>query len=201
MIHKVSVFSDFNCPFCYIGEAIFDQVRSEFELEEDWMSFEIHPDIQADGVETIPYLESLGYRDAAAMYDGIRQHGRQVGITIGAVPRKYNTHMSLLLSEYAKEQQRILDYNQAVFKAFWTDGHDISDQEVLREILAEMGLDFSAALPGLQSGEYERRFGEQKALASQLGIRAVPAFIIDNRYLISGAQPPEAFRQVLEELG
>jgi protein disulfide-isomerase len=165
------------------------------------MSFEIHPHIHAGGVETIPFLESLGYSNVAGLYDGIRQHARSVGLTIGEVPRKYNTHLSLLLTEFAKDRGKILEYNQAVFKAFWTDGRDISDQGVLEEIVSAMGLDFSAALPGLQSGEYERRFTEQKALADQLGITAIPAFIIANKYLISGAQPPEVFRQVLEELG
>jgi predicted DsbA family dithiol-disulfide isomerase len=163
------------------------------------MSFEIHPDIPAGGVETISYLERLGYNDVPRIYDGIRHRAREVGITIGSVPRKYNTHLSLLLTEYAKDQGHILKYNQAVFKAFWTDGLDISDAAVLEQIMTEIGLDFAAALAGVKSGEYERRFTEEKALARQLNITAVPAFIVDDKHLISGAQPIDVFRQVFQE--
>ena len=167
---------------------------------EDWMSFEIHPDIHAGGVETIPYLESLGYTNVPILYEGIRQRAREMGVTIGEVPRKYNTHLSLLLTEYAKEQGKVIEYNQAVFKAFWTDGRDISDATVLEQLMTEIGLDFSAAKVGLENGEYDRRFAEQKDLARQLGITAIPAFIFDQRYLISGAQPVEIFRQVLNQI-
>jgi len=150
-------------------------------------------------VETIPYLESLGYSNVPRLYEGIRQHAQEVGIIIGPVPRKYNTHLSLLLTEYAKEQGKTQAYNDAVFKAFWTDGRDISDPAVLEQIMTEIGLDFSAAVAGITSGEYERRFEEEKALARRLGISAIPAFIIDGKYLISGAQPVEVFRQALRE--
>ena len=163
------------------------------------MSFEIHPHIPAGGEETIPYLESLGYTNVSDLYDSIRKRGREVGVTIGGVPRKYNTHLSLLLAEYAKDQGKVLEYNQEVFRAFWTDDRDISDPVVLEQIMAAIGLDFSAAVAGVKSGEYERRFKEEQAMARSLGIRAVPAFIIDEKYLISGAQPAEAFRRVLQE--
>ena len=163
------------------------------------MSFEIHPHIPAGGVETIPFLESLGYSDVPRLYEGIRQHAREVGITIGPVPRKYNTHLSLLLTEYAKEQGKTQAYNDAVFKAFWTDGRDISNSAVLEQIMTEIGLDFSAAEAGIKSGEYERRFEDEKALARRLGITAIPAFIFEEKYLISGAQPVEVFRQALRE--
>jgi len=163
------------------------------------MSFEIHPDLRAGGVETIPYLESLGYSNVPALYDGIRQRAQEVGVTIGEVPRKYNTHLSLLLVEYAKEQGKTLEYNQAVFKAFWTDGLDISDPATLARIMSGIGLDYSAAVVGVESGEYERRFTEQSDLARQFGINAIPAFIFNNKYLISGAQPVDAFRQVLSQ--
>ena len=66
--------------------------------------------------------------------------------------------------------------------------------------MTEIGLDFSAAKVGLENGEYDRRFAEQKDLARQLGITAIPAFIFDQRYLISGAQPVEIFRQVLNQI-
>jgi predicted DsbA family dithiol-disulfide isomerase len=163
------------------------------------MSFEIHPDIRAGGVETIPYLESLGYSNVPLLYDGIRQRAQEVGVTIGPVPRKYNTHLSLLVTEYAKEQGKVREYNEAVFRAFWTDGRDISDPAVLEQIMAVIGLDFHAADVGVKSGEYERRFEDARALSRNLGITAVPAFIIDDKYLISGAQPVEIFRQVFRE--
>ena len=164
------------------------------------MSFEIHPDIRAGGVETIPYLESLGYANVPMVYAGIRERAREVGVSIGEVPRKYNTHLSLLLTEYAKEQKKVIEYNQAVFKAFWTDGLDISDPAVLAQVMTEIGLDFSAAKAGLENGEYDRRFAEQKELARQWGITAIPAFVFDRKYLISGAQPVEVFRQTLSQI-
>lgn len=163
------------------------------------MSFEIHPDLHAGGVDTIPYLESLGYSNVPALYEGIRRHAQEVGVTIGDVPRKYNTHLSLLLVEYAKEQGKTLEYNQAVFKGFWTDGLDISDPAALEQIMSGIGLDYSAAVVGVENGEYERRFAEQRDLARQFGVNAIPAFIFNNKYLISGAQPVEAFRQVLSQ--
>ena len=118
---------------------------------------------------------------------------------IGEVPRKYNTHLSLLLVEYAKDQGKVIEYNQAIFKAFWTDGLNISDSAVLEQIISGIGLDYSAAVVGIENGEYERRFTQQRELARQYGINAIPAFIFDDKYLISGAQPVEAFRQVLNQ--
>ncbi len=163
------------------------------------MSFEIHPDIRAGGVETIPYLQSLGYADVPLLYEGIRERAREVGITIGKVPRKYNTHLSLLLTEYARDQGKVIEYNQAVFKAFWTEGLDISQQAVLERIITDIGLDAVEAFLGVESGEYEARFADERALARRLGINAIPAFILDDKYLISGAQPAEVFRQALRE--
>lgn len=196
MEHKLTVFTDFQCPFCYIGEGVIDGLRRDIVLVEDYVGFEIHPDIPAQGVDTVPYLESLGYRNARDIIKAIRGRIEQLGLKVGPMVRKYNTHLALLLIAYATEQRKAREYVQAVNRANFEDNANISDHTVLGELLKSVGLPGSLKqIKGLQDGSYERQFVAQQSVARQLGITGVPTYIVDQRSLITGAQEAAVFRQ------
>ena len=108
-----------------------------------------------------------------------------------------NSRPSLEAAVYAGDQGRVQQYNRAVFKAFWDEGKDIGDADVLQEVFQECGLDWEDFNRPEGNGQYAKRVDTELAEARMYGISGVPAFILD-RYLISGAQPYEVFQQAIE---
>jgi predicted DsbA family dithiol-disulfide isomerase len=111
-----------------------------------------------------------------------------------------NSRKALEASEYAREQGHFDDFHRNVFRAYFGEGRDIGKLEVLQDIARDAGLDADALVEAVTSGRYTERVDEDLALAQHIGLRGVPAFIIGNRAIV-GAQPYEAFEQVMEILG
>jgi predicted DsbA family dithiol-disulfide isomerase len=112
-----------------------------------------------------------------------------------------NSRRSLMLAELARERGAFDAVHQRLFDAYWARGRDIGDERVLIEEGTAAGLDEGEIVDALRDGRYAELIEEQTRVALQLGAGGVPAWVIDQRVLVPGAQPHQVFAQVLERLG
>ena len=114
--------------------------------------------------------------------------------------RVYNTFDAHRLLHWAELEGRQLPLKRALFAAYFTDGRDPSDRETLVDIAAQVGLDAARAREVLESGRYADEVRERERFYAEHGIQAVPSVIINDKYLIQGGQPVEAFEQALRQI-
>ena len=128
--------------------------------------------------------------------------GKQAGVefTFEQRARIYNTLDCHVLLHYAQEQGKQTELKLALFKAYFSDGKDVSDQAVLVSVAESVGLDPIASQAVLNDDDYQKAVKDEESKYKSMGISSVPAFIINNKYLISGGQPVDSFLQTLKEI-
>lgn len=183
---KVTAFTDFVCPFCYIGHLRLLRLGERYDLRVRWCLLEIHPDNPPQGRP----IEELGYPQDQwrAMMANLEQMAAQEGIHLA--PRRFttNSRKALLLAEAAKDEGREVFYAlaDALYRAYFVDGRNIGDEAVLRAVAEESGVDEALAQRAWNEEEFSARLDHHLALAREVGVRGTPTFIIGRR-LIPGA--------------
>ncbi len=191
----VTVFSDYICPFCYIGSVRLARLREEYELSVDWVGLEIHPDNPPEGrpVEALAYAPEQWAQMMSALY----QMAEEEGVYIK--PRSFttNSHKALLLAEAAKEEGESIFYrlHDRLFQAYLGEGQNIGQLEVLRLIARESGMEAHAAERAWSEPYYEQRLHASQIRAARLGITGTPTYLIGERYLVPGAVPVSVLRE------
>lgn len=136
------------------------------------------------------------------MHQGLKARAAEFGLRMEPPTTLYNTRPAHLLAEYARDLGKVNEIQPRLFRVNFVEGRNLADREVLREVARDAGLDPDAAMAALGSDEYEDRINRAAAEARAYGVTGVPAFIIEQRYRIVGAQPYDqlaaAFRQVQE---
>jgi predicted DsbA family dithiol-disulfide isomerase len=203
----VDVWSDIMCPFCYIGDTVLAQAVERFQHASDveirYHSFQLMPHLPADhAVDLNELLEKeRGFprAQAEAMNAQVAARAALIGLDfrLGSAIAT-NTRAAHRLIHWARSQGRQHDMVQRLFRAYFTDGLNVGDHDVLAGLAAETGLDRGAAREALGSGAFDADFEADVRQAGELGITGVPFFVFDGRYAVSGAQPVEAFLQALE---
>ncbi len=138
--------------------------------------------------------------EIAGMFAHLRQRGTRYGMVFNDAERASNSRLSLLAGEFAKDAGRYDQFHENVFKAFFTDLKDIGQIDELLEIAANSGLDAEELRQALAENRHQERLDTAKAEAGRLGINAIPAFLFENDQVISGALPPEVFRNTIKEI-
>lgn len=203
----VDVWSDVMCPFCYMGDALLERALEQFPhasgVEVRYHSFLLMPELTGD--EPVDLLELLSAKrgfpreQAAAMHDQIAERGRQVGLDYRFDRAKaVGTRTAHQLSHFAAGHGKQHEMVQRLFQAYFTDGLNVADHQVLADLAAEVGLDRDAALTALADDEFADAVEADIQQARQLGITGVPFFVFAGKYAVSGAQPVEAFLQALQ---
>ena len=206
---KINFVSDVSCPWCVIGlrglEAALARVGDLVQAEIHFQPFELNPDMPPGGqniVEHIAKKYNSNPEQSAAARENIRARAAEVGFTMAMSDesRIYNTFDAHRLLHWAGLNRRQADLKRALFAAYFTNGQNPSDHEILVAAAQQAGLDGAAARDVLDAGLFadevrtaERRWFEE-------GITAVPAVVINDRYLISGGQPPAAFEKALRSI-
>ena len=108
------------------------------------------------------------------------------------------TRPAMAATEYAKEQGLFDPYHRGLFKAYWEDGKNLGDKTVLLDTAESAGLDRKELASALETGKYDQEVESQVRFAHEAGITGIPAFIVDNKYLFTGAQPYPVFKQVMD---
>ena len=206
---KIDFVSDVACPWCAVGlnalEEALRRIGPELQVELHFQPFELNPQMPPEGEDTIEHLArkygALPER-LAATREMLRQRGAELGFTFGERPRIWNTFDAHRLLHWAglesPARQRALKH--ALLKAYHTDAQNPGDTEVLLALCAEVGLDVERARAILVGDEYAEAVRERERHWQALGIHAVPSVVIDERHLIQGGQPPEAFERALRQL-
>lgn len=205
---KVEIWSDIMCPFCYIGKRKFEHAMKDFshsdQVEVIWHSYQLDPGISYEpGRDLYSYLaERKG--QTLEWSKGVHQHvtnmAKEVGLTYdfdrAVIANSFDAHRLIQLS---KKYDKGDEAEERLFRAYFTEGKNVSDHATLVELGAEIGLDREEISKTLASDAYAEAVDRDIKEAMQIGVQGVPFFVIDRKYGISGAQPSEAFLQTLEK--
>jgi len=206
---RIDFVSDVSCPWCIIGlrglETALDRMGDAVEADIHFQPFELNPAMVPEGeniVEHIGRKYGATPEQSAATRATIRERAASVGFTMamGDTSRIYNSFDAHRLLHWAGIEGRQADLKHALFDSYFTRGENIADHDVLVAAVARAGLDEDEARAILSSDRYAAEVREAERLWQGRGIQSVPAIVIDNRYLISGGQPPEAFEQALRQI-
>ena len=191
---KITIYSDYIWPFCYIGKGIVERLKQEFKIIDEWLPFEIHPDTPQKGVFWKDYFPGM---NPEAFFRQLDERGKKMGVRFGPQPLMSNSCRALEGGEFAKEHGRYDAYHEAVFRAFFTECKDIGNRSVILELAMNVGLDAAALDAALESNTYLPRLQATTREAKANGFSAAPTFVIDGHGSISGAQPIDTFRTIL----
>jgi len=205
---KAEIWSDVMCPFCYIGKRNFELALKEFpqkeQVEIEWKSFQLNPDMVTDPSKNINEFlaehKGISVAQAKQMNDRVTEMAREVGLLYdfdkAIVANSFDAHR---LSHFAKKHGVQNAVEELLFKAYFTEGKNTADHEILIAIAVEAGLNSEEARTMLASNQFADDVNNDIYEAQQVGARGVPFFVFDYKYAVSGAQPSELFLQVLNK--
>jgi len=205
---KIEIWSDVMCPFCYIGKRRFEEALQNFkhkdDVEVEWKSFQLNPDLETDpNLNITQYLAdvkgwTLDY--AQQLNNQVTEMAAGVGLTYNfdkaVVANSFDAHR---FAHLAKKHGLGDDAEEALFRAYFTEGKNIADHATLTELGIEMGLDETEVKQILESDTYAGEVKHDIAEAGYLGIRGVPFFVMNGKYGVSGAQMVPVFVETLEK--
>jgi predicted DsbA family dithiol-disulfide isomerase len=204
---KIDFVSDVACPWCAVGlhslEEALRRVGPELKVDLHFQPFELNPQMPPEGEDTIEHLArkyGASPERLAATREMLRQRGAEVGFTFGERPRIWNTFDAHRLLHWAGLEGKQRELKHALLTAYHTHAQNPGSAEVLLSLCADVGLDVERARAILAGDEYADTVRENESHWQSLGIHSVPAVIIDDRHLIQGGQPPEAFERALRQL-
>ena len=204
---KIDFVSDVSCPWCVIGlkslETALSQVADQVAADIHFQPFELNPQMRAQGEDAGEYLARKYGSNAdqiASTQEMIRVRGAELGFEFRKRGRIYNTFDARRLLHFAEGTGKQKDLKNALFAAYFTEGRNVSAHQVLEDVAAKVGLDANRVHQILASNEYadEVRAREQWYLSQ--GIHAVPAVILNDRFLIQGGQSVDAFERALRKV-
>ncbi|MGI1661847.1 DsbA family oxidoreductase [Palleronia sp. KMU-117] len=204
---KLDILSDPICPWCFIGKANLDRAleqRPDHPFAIEWHPFQLNPDMPPEGMERRAYMEAkFGGRDGAVRaYAPVVTAAERAGLAINfeGITRTPSTLDAHRLIHWAGLEGRQTAAVAALFRAYFIEGRDIGDREVLTDIAAAIGLD-RAMIARLFSTEADAEdVRARDAHARQRGVTGVPTFVIANQHVVVGAQPTELWLQVIDEV-
>ena|SRR5690606_24253860 len=205
---KVEIWSDVMCPFCYIGKRNFETALDKFgekeHLEVVWKSFQLDPSLPETAGET--YEEYLAKRKGMSreqvrdMFANVKETAKQAGLDYDFDKTvMVNSHKAHEVIQFAKTRSLGNEAEEILFKAFFTEGRNIADTETLIRLGEEIGLDKAELQAALSEKKYADAVNQDIQEARKLGVNGVPFFVMDRKYAVSGAQPPEVFLETLEK--
>jgi len=206
---RIDVWSDVACPWCYIGKRnlesgmiAFTATQHAVPIELEYHSFELAPDTPVEftgsEVEFLMSHRGVSAEQARAMIDRVVGIARDAGLVYDYDSLQHtNTIKAHQLLHFAKEHGLQLEMKERLLSAYFVEGRHVGRVEDLADLAAEVGLNRADVIRSLEADDYLEAVAADMQQARQYGINGVPFFVIDGRYGISGAQPPEVFVDVL----
>lgn len=203
----VEIWSDINCPFCYIGKRHLEEALSGVTVPVtiEWKSFELDPTANPPkGVSQEELLAKKYGKDlswAKEMNQNMTDMARRAGLEFRmeqVVPaNSFDAHRLIHLAKASGKQDAM---KERLLKARFTEGLDIGDQNVLKKLGLELGLSEQKIDEVFSSSEFSQDVRRDEEVAQEIGVRGVPFFVFNQKYAVSGAQPVEVFRDVFSKL-
>lgn len=205
---KVEIWSDVACPWCYIGKRRIESALARFEhrdqVEIIWRSYQLDPTAPRTSEETVNEMLARKYgmsmKQAAAANERVSglaaEEGLEYHLEKARHGNSFDAHRLIHLAASHHLQDAM---EERLFKAYFTDGLAIGDTETLVKLASEVGIDPEEAQTVLSSDAYADEVRADIQKARRFGIQGVPFFAIDEKYGVSGAQPAEVLKEVLEQ--
>jgi predicted DsbA family dithiol-disulfide isomerase len=202
---SIEVWSDVVCPWCYLGKRRIEKALEQFDHRDDvelrWRSFELDPhapeEREQSSAEHLADKYGMSVDQAEQTNDQMTQLAASEGLEYHLDrARGGNSFAAHRLIQRALEDGRQDAMKERLMRAYFTDGEPIGDPETLHKLAVEVGVDGEAALTDERYADAVRA---DEQLAARIGIRGVPYFVLNRRYGVSGAQPPELLLQALEK--
>ncbi|MBI3798183.1 MAG: DsbA family oxidoreductase [Deltaproteobacteria bacterium] len=197
---RITVFSDYICPFCYVGIETLQKVQSEvppFTLE--WKGFQIHPEYPSTGVPMEQRIAQYGQGRYAVIWRNILSLAEGIGLEMKPPSVLTNSLMALEATEYARDQGKEKTFSNAVYQAYFQRGQNIGDIDVILALAEQAGLNPSEVQDHLKAGTYSARIQASHEEARAFGVSGVPTFIVGPAQIV-GAQSPEVFVSMLKRV-
>ncbi|MCT8160446.1 DsbA family oxidoreductase [Pseudoruegeria sp. SHC-113] len=204
---KLDIISDPICPWCYIGKTRLDEALAQvpdhpFVIE--WHPFQLNPEMPKGGMDRRAYLEAKfgGKEGAVRVYGQIAEAAQEAGLNIdfAAIQRTPNTVDAHRLIHWAGLEARQTAAVSALFKAYFEQGKDIGDAEVLADIAESIEMDREVTLRLLQGDADAEMIRERDAHSRKMGVTGVPCFVVAQQHAVPGAQPAELWLKVIADI-
>lgn len=205
---KIEIWSDVMCPFCYIGKKNFETALEQFSnkngIEVEWKSFQLDPSLpevqDSNYTDYLMVSKGLGRPQVEGMLNNVTQMAKGVGLEYdfdrAVMVNSFKAHRVLQL---AKMRGLGDAAEERLFRAFFTEGRNIADDDTLLELGKEAGLNETEIRSSLSDERYSDMVKQDIQEARAIGVTGVPFFVFNRKYAVSGAQPPQAFLQTLEK--
>jgi predicted DsbA family dithiol-disulfide isomerase len=204
---KLDIISDPICPWCYIGKTLLDRAlesEPEHPFAIEWHPFQLNPDMPLEGMDRRAYLEGKfgGKAQAVKVYGQIDEHARGIGLdlNLGDIKRTPNTLNAHRLIHWAGIEERQSMVVSAMFRAYFKEGRDIGDCEVLADIADECSMDAALGQRLLATDEDLDGIREKDASFRKMGVSSVPTFIIAGQHAVPGAQSVDVWKNIITDI-
>jgi len=201
---KVQVWSDFVCPFCYIGQRHLENAIKEVDpsIEIEFMSYELDPNhvdnLEVSMAQELANKYGMSLEEAHANNDRVKGMAEQAGLHYNFETMKHsNTFKAHKLFQFAKAQGKGNELSEILMDAYFSKGAYLNDESELIELASQAGIDKETAQSVLDNDDFGLKVRQDEQHAASLGVKGVPHFVIDDQVFLSGAQPVETFKQAL----
>lgn len=203
---KIEIWSDFACPFCYIGKRHLEQALAQFNgnVEVVFRAFELDPHANGEPEENVQQRLERKYQktpeQALEMIRYVEQIGQQAGLDLRYETTQYTrTFEAHRLAKFAEQKGLGLEMVEKIFHFYFTQNGILAKRTTLIELAIEMGLDRTEVAQLLTGDDFSHEVREDERMANRLGIHSVPFFLIDGKLAVSGAQPPETLLAAMQQ--
>ncbi len=204
---KVDIWSDIQCPWCYIGKRKFEAAVADFdgEVEVEYHSFELAPDTPVDyegsPAQYLAERKGMSVPQVEQLFQRVTEIAAAVGLDYDLTrSQQTNTVKAHELLHYAKARGRQAELKEALLKAYFIDHRHVGRIDDLADLAAELGFDREDVVRSLSESEYLPAVRADGDLARAYGISGVPFYVFDDKYGVSGAQETSTFAQVLRQV-
>lgn len=195
---SIVAYSDYICPWCYIGLERIERLQWEFPVDVEWRPFELHPETPRGGARL---SGRLGSRARAAAYaDNILALARESGLAMRMPEVVPNSHLALEAAEFARERGGFAPYHRALFRAYFDEARDIGDVDVLCDIALACGVDDQRLRAALADGRYAALVDRVTDEARADEVVSTPTYIFSGGFRMTGAQDYAVFASVTRRL-
>lgn len=203
---KIEIWSDFACPFCYIGKRHLEQALAHFneDVEITFRAFELDPHANGEPEGNVQQRLERKYQktpeQALEMIRYVEQVGQKAGLDLRYESTQYTrTFEAHRLAKFAESKGLGAEMVERIFRFYFTENGILAKRTALIDLGLEIGLDRTELAQLLTGDDFSHEVREDERMAHRLGIHSVPFFLIDGKLGVSGAQPAETLLAALQQ--
>jgi len=205
---RIDIVSDIVCPWCWLGWRYLERAikASSHDIAVTWRPYMLDPNVPKEGVDYAAYMKQKFGGGPSNKFKAMRDHLETAGPNVAidfrfdGIPKRPNTLPAHQLMHWAQGQDKANEMAEALFKALFTDHRDINQKDVLLDIAASVDMDANIIGDLYARGADEASIMTEINEVSRAGIRSVPSYIYQGKYLVQGAQPAESHIEIIERL-